>query len=404
MNLLALILMPLLGFGTWECTGPEGGEIKALVQSTQDAGVLFAVSGANPTQVVRSSDGGDSWETISEFSGSTVYDMVMTADGKLVAVGSSRTWTSTDGGLTWTSVYMSNTVFWDAVAHPTDGNRIFASGYKHDGAWRFSFYESTDGGTSWSSTKLVSTGSYSYGRCIALSTSNPNLLMAGGYEYTGSAYVPHLMYSTDSGSSWSDITPSAATGEYYFYGAGFDPVNPDTMFAGSLYSMYMSTDAGTSWTKISSQVYNYDISFSQASSDLVMACGSSYIYRSADGGSTWTTIISGLSGSGIQWITPDRTDAALAYTGSSAGFFRSENGGSSWSINNTGLILGRVLAMEYLANGWMFMNMEDLGMWKALATGPGMNWVQVDTPLACGDFCAIESNPELDMLALEGGG
>lgn len=404
MNLLAMILIPMLGFGSWDCTGPEGGEIKALVQSTQDADVLFAVSGANPTQVVRSTDEGDSWETISEFSGSTVYDMVMTADGKLVAVGSSRTWTSTDGGLTWTSVYMSNTIFWDAEAHPTDGNRIFASGYKYDGAaWRFTFYESTDGGASWSATTLVATGSYSYGRCIAVSASNPSLLMAGGYEYTGSANVPHLMYSTDGGSSWSDITPAASASEYYFYGAGFDPVNPDTLFAGSLYSMYMSTDAGISWTKIRSQVYNYDISFSAADNDLVMACGSSYIYRSTDGGSTWTTVNTGLSGSGIQWITPDRTDAALAYTGSSAGFFRSTNGGSSWAMDNDGLILGRVLAMEYLESGWIFMNMEDLGMWKSPASVE-TNWEQVDTPLACGDFCAIESNPDLELLALEGGG
>lgn len=37
-------MIPVLGFGPWEPIGPEGGEIKAILQSTQDTDVLYALS------------------------------------------------------------------------------------------------------------------------------------------------------------------------------------------------------------------------------------------------------------------------------------------------------------------------------------------------------------------------
>jgi len=54
MNILILLVLPLVGFGPWESVDPEGGEVKAVLQSTQDTCTLFAMSGTYPTQVVRS--------------------------------------------------------------------------------------------------------------------------------------------------------------------------------------------------------------------------------------------------------------------------------------------------------------------------------------------------------------
>lgn len=141
MAVLFLLLVHLTGYGTWESTGPEGGEITAILQSNQSTEVLYAISGYNPTQVVRSDDGGGQWEVISQFTGSVPYDMTMTADGRLVAAGSSRAWTSSDGGYTWSVASYSNTIFYDLQAHPTEGNRVYAVGYKYDGsAWRMTFF------------------------------------------------------------------------------------------------------------------------------------------------------------------------------------------------------------------------------------------------------------------------
>jgi len=131
---LTLLLLMLSSYGPFESLGPEGGEIKAILQSPLDADILYGMSGYNPTVVVRSQDRGLSWEALSTFTGSTPYDMVITSTGNLVAVGSSRVWRSTDGGLTWASASFSNTVFWLAKAHPTNGSTVFATGYKYDGS------------------------------------------------------------------------------------------------------------------------------------------------------------------------------------------------------------------------------------------------------------------------------
>jgi len=400
MNLIAILLIPLLGFGPWESVGPEGGEVKAILQSTQDTSILYAVSGSYPTQVLQSTDNGSNWSALASIESIYPYDMVMTMNGTLVIFGSSRVCTSTDGGLNWTSNYFSNTIFLDGVAHPLDGSRIFASGYKYDGSsWNMSFYHSADGGISWSDLTLVSSSNSSYGRCIAVSESNPDHILVGGYEYN-SGYTPYLFRSVNGGTSFTNITPPTAT--YYIYGAAIHPVHTDTLLAGSLVNMFRSTDGGSNWTNISSLTYNYDISFSSADNNLVLSCGSSRLYRSTNTGLSWSTITSGLSGSGINWIEPDAVNASLAYTGSSAGFFYSSDGGVSWTPQNSGLLVGKTLALEYV-NGSIFMNMEDMGLFRAV-DGPTITWQEVTTPLACGDFCALEAVGPDTVLALEGTG
>ncbi len=97
-----LVFITLAGYGPWTSIGPEGGDINAPVQSPTNAQELWALSGTNPTQVVHSTDAGETWESLSSFSGSTPYDMIACPNGDLVAAGSSRTWTSTNGGVSWT--------------------------------------------------------------------------------------------------------------------------------------------------------------------------------------------------------------------------------------------------------------------------------------------------------------
>ena len=403
-----LFMAALAGYGPWVSMGPEGGDIDAPVQSPLNSQELWVLSGYNPTQVAHSTDGGETWESISSFTGSTPYDMAACANGNLVAAGSSRTWTSTDGGASWNSNYSSNTIFYDLAAHPTDPAVVYAAGYAYDGAWKLAFMKSTNGGVSFSVTYIPLGGSYtySYGRAVAVSASDPSVILVGGYGYssTDASYVPLVFRSTDGGSSFTDVTPAEAASQYYFYGVGIHPLNPDIMLAGSLYSMYRSTDGGASWTKVSAnQTYNYGIAFSQSDPDLVLAAGMNRVYRSTNGGVTWTSIYAPFTGlTGMQWVVPDWSGGPGVYTGTSAGFYRSADGGISWTQSNDGLLVGRVLAMER-SQGWIFMNMQDMGVFRTPATG-AVNWEEVTTPLSCGDFCDICADGDGTLLALEGTG
>ncbi len=403
-----LVFIALAGYGPWVSTGPEGGDLDAPVQSPVNAQELWALSGYNPTQVVHSTDGGGTWESISSFSGSSVYDMVICPDGHLVAAGSSRTWTSSDGGITWSSSYSSNTIFYDLAPHPTNSTEVFGSGYAYDGSWKLAFMHSTDGGASFSVSFIPLGGTYtqSYGRSIAVSKSDPLVILLGGYGYssTDATYDPFVFLSTDGGSSFVEVTPSAASSQYYFYGVGIHPSNPDIMLAGSLYSMYRSTDGGVSWTEAApSQTYNYGIAFSDADPNLVVAAGINRIYRSTNGGVSWTTVSSPFTGAtGIQWVLPDWSNVNNVFTSASIGFYKSSDGGVNWASSNDGLLVGKVLAMEE-SQGFIFMNMQDMGLFKTPASG-AVNWEEVSTPLACGDFCDICADGAGTLLALEGSG
>ncbi len=407
MSTVLVVFLILTGYGPWTALGPEGGDINSPVQSPTNPEELWAFSGSNPIQVVHSTDGGLTWEVLSSITGGTAYDFAICSDGDLVAAGSSRTWRSTDGGFTWTDSYLSNTIFYDIVAHPTDPDQVFGCGYAYDGSWKFSFMHSTDGGLTYTVTyvSLPGTYSYSYGRSIAIGKSDPSVILLGGYGYstTDATYEPLVMKSTDGGASFASVTPPEAASQYYFYGVGVHPANPDILLAGSLQSMYRSTDGGTSWTKVAaSQSYNYRICFSDADPDLVVAGGSSRLYRSADGGVTWSSVTSGLDGSDIQWVVPSWSSTDIAFTGSSAGFYRSTSGGTSWTGSNEGLLVGKVLAMAE-SQGWIFMNMEDMGVFKTPASAT-VQWEEVSTPLSCGDFCDICADGAGTLLALEGSG
>ncbi len=400
MNILLLLMIPLLGFDSWESIGPEGGEVRAVLQSTQYTGTLYALSGSYPTQVVRSLDNGSTWTNISDFTGGTPCDMTMTADGKLVIVGYYYVWVSEDEGMTWTEYYHSNSLFWDTVAHPTVGDDVFAAGHKYDGDWNFTFFHSTDGGVTWNDIALINSSNDSYGWCITISSSNPDVILTGGYEFS-SGTIPYLFLSTDGGTSFSDVTPAEITSSH-LYGVGVHPVNPDIMLVSSS-NIYRSADGGSSWTQVSSMNGSKDISFSNVDPDLILAGGYYYsIHKSTDCGESWSTVYTGLEGDNVNWIVPDALNSSIAYTGSNLGFFYSSDSGNSWTMQNSGMIVGRVLAMEY-TNGYIFMNMEDQGLFKTVVN-PTIAWEEVPTPLSCGDFCAIESTGGDTLLILEGAG
>lgn len=398
---VSLLLLMMLNYGPFQCLGPEGGEIKAVIQSPVDSNLLYGMSGTNPTVVVRSSDKGLNWEPLSTFTGSTAYDMIFTADGTLLALGSSRVWRSTDGGLTWVTGSHSNTVFWLGAAHPTDGSLVYATGYKWDGStWRGAFYRSTDGGVNWSSLYLGPSGVSTRGRSIAVSPSHPNYILVGGYKSDGGT-IAQLWGSTDGGDNFTDVTPPNSTGDYYFEGIAFHPTNPAVILAGAYLALHRTTDGGSTWSRIV-QYYNYGLSFSPVDNNLVLGAGLNRTYRSTNGGASWTNVTTGFSGSSCKWIVPDSDDASLAYTGSTAGFFRSTTGGASWTQSNSGLLIGNVVSMAH-SNGYVWANLATQGLFR-MEDSPYGTWEYVSTPSNCGDFVRMATNGGDVILGLEGSG
>jgi len=403
--LLLLLLSPPLS-ADWESVGPEGGQISYLAQSTVDPDVIFALSGSSPAKVMRSDDLGLTWNMAGTFNGSP-YSLAMNPSGTLMCGASSYFYYSTNGGASWSSVYQANTIFNDIAPHPTNPQTVYAAAYRYNGTnWQMTFCKSTDGGASWTYLPLINTSDTSYGYGIAVSESNPQTIYVCGYLYSSSTYAPKLFRSTDGGVSFTEVTPSGCSSEYYAYSVAVHPTNPSIVLLGTLYGIWRSTDGGTSWSDVSSTVYNYSLTFSPANSDIVIAGGYNGVHRSTNAGASWTTSTSGITGTGLCDVVAHSGDQTKAFTGSTAGFFRSVNTASSWTLSNSGLVVGRDMAIAVAPSqqSLVFKQMQGAGVWKS--TNYGAAWTPLTMPLSCGDFCGIVFDPAnpATILALEGSG
>lgn len=409
MNKIALFLslLALAGFASsdWESIGPEGGEVRNVIQSNQDAGTIFAFTDNSPTQVLKSVNCGDTWTKVGTFNGYE-YCAAMGPTGTIYAGSGSYVYYSTNGGASWTqSSYIQNAQIYGIAPHPTDPSIVHAAAYRYNGStWVLCALKSTNGGASWSYTDLNSVQTYATD--IAIGTTNPNLLFISGYVYTGSNYIPVLYRSTDGGTTWADATPPGASSDYYGNSVAISPVNANIVLFGTLYGLHRSTDGGSTWTKVSTNYYFYDISFSLANPNYVYAGYYQTVYRSTDAGQTWASSSTGLAPSYYQYIAPHLTSATTVYASCPVGFYRSTDGGVSWVCDDDGLIIGRIACWGVAPSqpSWIYMQMLGQGVWRT--TDNGQNWTHLTTPLTCGDFCgiAVKHTDPMYVLALEGSG
>jgi photosystem II stability/assembly factor-like uncharacterized protein len=148
------------------------------------------------------------------------------------------------------------------------------------------------------------------------------------------------------------------------------------------------------------------MAWSHADPNVVYSSAYNSIYRSSNGGVSWSTYSSGLEGTNFASVAADRSISSRAYTGNNYGFFLSTNTGSSWAESNTGLVIGKILALGTTPGNpaRFFMQMEDVGVYRT--TDNGSSWTRLGTPLSCGDFCSIVVHPtdQNTILALEGAG
>lgn len=405
LTVLCLLALAGLTGADWESIGPEGGEVRNVLQSNQNANTLYAFTDNGPTQVLRSTNGGDTWSKIGTLTGYD-YCAAIGPTGIIYVGSGSYVYYSTNGGVSWSSSsYIQNAQIYGIAPHPTDPSIVHAAAYRYNGStWVLCAMKSTNGGATWSYMDLNSVQTYVTDMAIA--TTDPNLLFISGYSYTGSSYVPLLYRSTDAGATWSNVTPAGASSDYYGNSVAVSPVDADIVLFGTLYGLHRSTDGGSTWTKVSTNYYFYGISFSPANPDYVYAGYYQTVYRSTNAGLTWSYSGTGLAPAYYQYIAPHLTSATTVYAGCPVGFYRSTDGGVSWVCDDDGLVIGRIACWGVAPSqpSRIYMQMLGMGVWRT--TDNGQNWTHLTTPLSCGDFCgiAVKHTDPLYVLALEGSG
>lgn len=268
---------------SWTVLGPDGGDVRAI-----------AIDPKNKDRVY-----------------------ISTLDGQL--------YTSADAGKTWRlliNLEKPQMVLDDLLVDSQDSNIIYVSGHRHKASG--GFFRSTDGGKTWKESSELKNEAI---HAMTQSESDPNYLFVGTPE--------GVWISKNKGESWNKI--SSNTMPVNVNSLAIDPRTNDTIYAGTWWRAYKSTDAGKNWKLIKDGMIDdsdvFSININDKNNDMVFASACSGIYQSQNGGEKWTKV------AGIP-STSRRTRDILqnpglpgtVYAATTEGFWMSSNGGRSWSM------------------------------------------------------------------------
>jgi photosystem II stability/assembly factor-like uncharacterized protein len=254
----------------------ETGSIGSVVVAPSDPNILYVGSGeglARPDLsvgdgVYKSTDAGKTWTHLPQLRDAQQVPNIAVdpknADRVFVAVfghpyGPNKdrgVYRSTDGGRTFQAVLQKdeNIGANDVDIDPTDPNVVYATMWEErqgpweDGQWRGTgggIFKSTDGGTTWKQLKtgLPNNGDITQAN-LAIAPSNTKRL----YAAVGSGAGASMYVSNDAGETW---TAGSSRGVGRIGGGDLsvvivDPKNADTIITANTVS-YKSTDAGQTW-------------------------------------------------------------------------------------------------------------------------------------------------------------
>ena len=239
-------------------------------------------------------------------------------------------------------------------------------------------------------------------RAIAVHPSDPNTV------YLGPA-AGGIWKTTDGGTTWQDIGFNLAS--LTFGSIAIDPSNPDVVYAGAgesiryfnavTYSgkgLYKSTDAGATWTQITSgfgsQTHFAAVKVSPTNTNMIFAAlasgywhlgnpGNEGLWRSTDAGITWTRTLNVQDGFDVL-PHPSISGRVYGATGggvSSGGFYISTNNGSSWTKSSAGLPAGEQIGRIQIAlspsqpstiYSLVYTESDTMKLYKS--TNDGANW------------------------------
>ena len=280
-------------------------------------------------------------------------------EGYVEAFELSKSMKSIEGKTIWHSIgpynFGGRTI---SIAINPQNSRTLYAGSASGGLWRS--YSAGEGSSAW---KYVDTGFPVLGvGAIAISKNDSNLIFIGTgevYSYQNSiggivnrltrgSYGMGILKSTDGGNSWSKSLDWSYNQERGVEVIRINPLNPNTIFAGTTEGIYRSYDCGETWQSVDSTKMVTDILInSNDTTKLIAACGNfgssgTGIYISSNSGESWNKVTANLP-SGYQGkalfsasaIQPEVVYASIGGGLSGTWLCKSTDFGESWSVVST---------------------------------------------------------------------
>ncbi len=326
----------------WVKLGPDGGPIREFVQNPAIAGILYV---GTDSGVFRSTDGGAEWRSVNRglaASSITALAVAPSNPSRLFAAGTgtqfvssedlSRVFRTSDGGDTWQTLTLPGSGS-PGLAQPT--HEIVIDPVNDDIVYLVrssGVLKSTDGGDHWEELSLGLPTQQCPLHSLVLSEQASGVLFVG--TYCG------VYKSTDSGKTWrlsssgmvqgSDAPPSISD-------LLIHPLNHCLIWASSSPKLWRSTDCGETWGELPQIGLIRGLVPDTKDVNRLYGITPDGVYRTNDSGLSWTLLatLTNLVPNGI-WV--DRSDSGVLWLGTSLrGLFRSTDAGSTWQSRNSGL-------------------------------------------------------------------
>lgn len=236
---------------------------------------------------------------------------------------------SLDGGKSWNNMGLKDSrQIGKILIDPRNSNVVYvaAEGSVWGPGGDRGLYKTTDGGKTW--TKVLEISQHTGVNNVIFDPRNPDVLYASSeqrrrhvFTKIGGGPETALYKSTDAGTTWDKMTDGIPGGDKGGIGLAISPVDPDVIYAiieaaGESGGFFRSTDRGASWEKMSGhtaqgQYYN-EIYCDPKDVDKVYSV-ETVSSVTTDGGKTWNRIGNNHRhvDDHAMWIDPDNTDHFL---------------------------------------------------------------------------------------------
>jgi photosystem II stability/assembly factor-like uncharacterized protein len=418
----------------WQPVGPDGGNVRSLAIDPKNPDRIFL--GTSAGNLYLSTDRGASWSRFARPGNSAemVLDHIVIdpADSRNIFAAAWNAqlpnsdgdlFRSHDAGKTWEIVADLHGKSLRALSIAASNPKILVAGAL-DG-----IYRSLDGGHDFERISPPNHAEIKNVESIAIDPVNPDVIYAGTW---------HLPWKTeDGGKTWHSIKKgviddsdvfsividssqpanlfiSACSGIYRSDSAGelfrkiqgipysarrtrmlrMDPVDHNTVYAGTTEGLWKTTDSGTTWKHMtgSNIIINDVLIDPRQPSRVLLATDRGGVLTSDDGGVTFTASNRGFTHRQAAALLVDRSNSAVLYAGvlndkEFGGVFVSRDAGQTWKQISDGLDGRDVFVLRQAADnslvagtdhGIFVLNLNvsrwvprDLPLSKAQATVPG---------------------------------
>ncbi|MBN2390140.1 MAG: IPT/TIG domain-containing protein [Anaerolineae bacterium] len=344
----------------------------------------------------RSVDDGQTWSTVYG-DGYVNYFAVDPVDENILYVTQWGTGVlrSQDGGQTWEprSQGLTDTRVRQLLLDPSQPSTLYATTV--DGA----ILKTINSGETWAITNhelLTGTDHYR----LEINPHDTNVLWA----MAGRLAQNQVARSLNGGQSWEIFSiPMDGVSDIVYH-----PTISTTLFAGGVHQVFVSTNGGEDWTQLNESEIEGMISEMfldpQSGQPLYFGAGEIGFYRSRDGGIHWEPAVEGITGIWPNQLAAAPTNPRQVYLTTGAGTYYSNNGGQSWAI--AGTLESWTVAVDpfdfrvaYVA-GWPGAPNGGLGK----TTAAGLNWDLLAIPGAPGPVTTLSVDPTDSNTVYAGGG